>query len=77
MTALAQITRKLNRRPILSFATIALIIGLTAGCAYSQADWTQSGASEPAAVSDRIGAAPASRIVPCLMPAAWRRGCAE
>jgi hypothetical protein len=78
MTTLAHsTTQKHKHSALLSLATIAIVMALTAGYAYSQAGRTPSAQDDAAQSSDRIGAAEASRVVPCLMPAAWRRGCGQ
>jgi hypothetical protein len=65
-----------KRTMIVSLATIALIIGVTSGFAYSQVD-----RAELTQVSDLRGeawdqmTAPASSKVRCIMPPTWRRDC--
>ena len=78
MTGLAHTTlaQTGKRTMLVSLATIALIIGVTSGFAYSQAD-----RAELTQVSDLRGeawdrmTAPASSKVRCIMPPAWRRDC--
>jgi hypothetical protein len=66
-------TRK--RSTIVSLAAAALTLGITFGLVY----FAPSFANEPAGLASSarqgIESKSASQIVPCLMPAAWRRGC--
>jgi hypothetical protein len=61
---------------LVSLAAVALLIGVTATLAYSQAASTQASELRGEAVK-QLGAQSASRKVQCIMPAAWRQACGE
>jgi hypothetical protein len=69
-----------KRSTILSLAAVALTIGMTFGLV----SFAPSFANEPAGVTaldsskgHSAGSRSAKQIVPCLMPAAWRRACEQ
>ena len=67
-------TKTGQRFTLVSLAAIALLVGVSSGVAYSQAD--RSTVTEVSSqASDQVGAMEASRKVRCIMPAAWRQGC--
>jgi len=71
-------TAHTGKRSLLSFATVALTVGMTSGLYFAS-----SFANEPALPSIDNGKGhgfamkSASEIVPCLMPEAWRRACKQ
>jgi len=72
-------TAHTGKRSILSLAAVALTVGMASGLLY----FAPSFASEPTVPSidngkgHGIATKPASEIVPCLMPEAWRRACKQ
>jgi hypothetical protein len=71
MAAAIAPARKRPRTILALLAAIAVLSGVAAGSIDSQADRTQV---SPARQIE-LGARPASRIVPCTMPPAWRKAC--
>ena len=61
-----------KRLTLVSLAAIALLIGVTAGFAYSQLGRMQASALNS---ETDIGSMSASRKVRCIMPPAWRKDC--
>jgi len=70
--ASASTAKSQKRLTLVSFAAIALLIGATAGFAYSQLGQTQVSALNS---ETDIGGMSASRKVRCIMPPAWRKDC--
>jgi len=70
--AAASTTKSGKRLTLVSLAAIALLIGATAGVAYSQLGRVQVSALNN---ETDIGSMSASRKVRCIMPPAWRKDC--
>jgi len=68
----ASTAKSRTRLTFVSFAAITLLVGATAGFAYSQLGRTQVSVFNG---ETDIGSMSASRKVRCIMPPAWRKDC--